>query len=200
MRTRLHKKTLSYSLGCALVSLLTTVQMPLRAAILGDRLVLAVNNTPYSQLQIEGYTNVKEALRSDPSKSQVVSGSNWNIALAAFMLDMSIYQEAIKSSGFRPQKEGVDKTLQLVKTELLKNPPFQKRFQELGLDDAAIREHLARVLTIENIRRSRRSAESVKDSKWEEVIQKSAIIRWFDKGKVYEEITPLASTQASAPK
>ena len=159
---------------------------------LGDRLVLSINNVPYSQLQIEGYLNVKEALRGDIEKSQVVAAENWAAALAAFMLDMTLYQEATKSSGFRPQKDGIQKSLTRIESSSSKSNSFNLKFKDLGLDESAIKEHLSRILTVENLKRSRQGLDKNKSANqdWEQELQKHSIVRWFDGGKNYESIRP----------
>jgi len=157
---------------------------------------MAINNVPYSQLQIESYMDIKEALREDPAKSQLVSAQNWKIALAAFMKDMTLYQEAAKSSGFRPQRQGVEKTLDRVKNTLASHDNFKNKFGSLGLDDSTLREHISRLLTIDNFRRSRRGLSPV-SSQWEDDLQNTSIVRWFDGGKDYEEIQPTAPTKAN---
>ncbi|MCX6119879.1 MAG: hypothetical protein NT027_20280, partial [Proteobacteria bacterium] len=73
------------------------------SAQIGDRLVIAINGIPYSQIQIESHLNTKEALRADPSNSELVSATNWPLAVKAFIDDTVIYQEAIKGSGNRPR-------------------------------------------------------------------------------------------------
>jgi len=59
---------------------------------IADRVVVAINNIPYSQNQIESYIDVKESLRDDASKSQTVNSSNWTEALDVFVTDTSIHQ------------------------------------------------------------------------------------------------------------
>jgi hypothetical protein len=161
--------------------------------VLGDRLVLAINNVPYTQLQIETYLNVKEALRGDLDKALPVVKSNWQEALAAFMLDLTLYQEGTKSSGFRPQREGVQKGYQKVLEALEKSEGYKLRFIQLGLTQSDIKEQLSRILTVENLKRSRAGTDKSKAavSDWAHELQKNAIIRWFDKGKEYEEIQPV---------
>jgi hypothetical protein len=176
-----------------IASMFTPLVFAQAEAVLGDRVVVSINNIPYTQLQVEGYVNVKETLRKDIENSLPVSQDNWQIALAAFILDMVVYQEANKSSGFRPQSEGVQKSLEIVKSSLAKSPTFSNRFQKLGIDDQLIKEHLSRILTLENLRRSRKSFSREKDSNnnWEEDLQKNSLVRWYDNGKIYKNLTSM---------
>ncbi|MCX6124322.1 MAG: hypothetical protein NTV34_06175 [Proteobacteria bacterium] len=119
------------------------------------------------------------------------------MALAAFMLDMTLYQEATKSSGFRPQKDGIQKSLLRIENSVSKSASFKLKFNDLGLDEAAIKEHLSRILTVENLKRSRQGLDKNKSGNqdWEQELQKHSIIRWFDGGKNYESIQPTNSPQ-----
>lgn len=189
-RINKRKKTLIF------ISLLLLIfsQTVTAWAIVGDRLILSINNIPFSQLQIEALMNVKETLRADPNQSQIVDQSNWALALSAFITDMTEYLEASKTSGYRPQRELVLKTTERVKLALQSSPKFKSRFAALGLDDAAIREQVTRILTIENLRRSRQGAIGAKDSQapgvWQDELMRNTMIRWFDNGKTYEHIQP----------
>lgn len=169
------------------------------SAPLGDRLVLTINGIPYSQLQIEGYLDVKESLRDDPGKSQLVDKDNWNVALASFMKDMTLYQEANRTSGFRPTRDVVTKATERVQKVSDANPRFKNRFNELGFDTPTIREYISRILSIENLRRSRNALRSNKEKDrdkpknvaipdWEDELMKRALIRWFEHGKTYENL------------
>lgn len=177
-----------------------------------DRLVVSVNNIPYSQLQIEGFLNTKEALRADAHNSQLVDATNWTVAVQAFIADMVVYQEANRSSATRPQKELVRKALDRVKNTLTLSERFQRRFLALGIHDDVIREHLSHLLAIENLKKSRQTVEtktaraSTNNSgtaassnpnatpssnvSFENELLSRAIIRWFDNGKTYIDIHP----------
>lgn len=169
------------------------------AAPLGDRLILTINGIPYSQLQIEGYLDVKESLRDDPTKSQLVASDNWNVALSSFIKDMTLYQEANRTSGFRPNLEVVSKATERSLQAVQSTERFKARFQELGIDSSLIREYVGRILAIENLRRSRngllksktkaadRNSNSAID--WEDELLKRTLIRWFEHGKTYESIS-----------
>lgn len=167
------------------------------AAPLGDRLILTINGIPYSQLQIESYLDVKESLRDNPGKSQLVDADNWNVALASFIRDMTLYQEANRTSGFRANRELVAKASEKVQKVRDNNERFQKRFAELGFEPLTIRECVAHILAIENLRRSRASMQSAKSgtknaspsSEWEDELMKRALIRWFEHGKTYENLS-----------
>ena len=165
------------------------------SAPLGDRLILTINGIPYSQLQIEGYLDVKESLRDNPGKSQLVSADNWNVALASFIKDMTLYQEANRTSGFRASRELVAKATEKVQKVIETNDRFKKRFDELGFETLTIREYIAHILSIENLRRSRASMQNAKgggktapSTDWEDELMKRALIRWFEHGKTYENL------------
>ena len=171
---------------------------------IGDRLVVVVNNFPYTQLQIEAYLDIKEALRDDPAKSQLVDGTNWRVATPSFVHDMTLYQEANRTAGFRPSKELLAKAMDRVKATIKTQDRYHQRFATLGIDDLILSDHVARILTIESLRKSRSSATSKKpgksatngskdaaDGQWERDLVARSIVRWFENSDNWVELNPL---------
>jgi hypothetical protein len=120
-----------------------------------DRIIVSINNIPYSQLQIERYINVKESLRDDPIKSQTVQESNWSIVLSAFIADMTVHQDASKSSGFRPTVESIQKLRVRSEKAAQTAPQFKTAFDRLGISRNEIESEALKIATIENFRRGK---------------------------------------------
>jgi hypothetical protein len=162
------------------------------AAQVGDRLVIAINGIPYSQVQIESHLNTKEALRADPSNSELVSATNWPLAVKAFIDDTVIYQEAMKGSGNRPRSEVVDKGIQKVEATLQNLNHFRDRFTRLAINQVVIKECVSRILAIENYRKTKSNAQksgaTTEASKWHTDMIHNTILRWFDGGKDYVDL------------
>lgn len=161
-----------------------------------DRIVVVVNSLPYSQLQVERYINIKESLRSDAIRSQLVQSSNWDMALSEFIKEMAIHQEAAKSSGFRPTKDAVEK-LRLRSDAAAKTAPqFKPAFDRLGLTKEELEIQILKILTVENYRRGKSSLNKTDAKKstteqpaWETELNAHAIVRYFDEARVYVPIT-----------
>lgn len=161
---------------------------------IADRVVVAINNIPYTQLQLESYLNVKESLRDDAAASQVVKESNWAQALDAFINDMMIHQEATKSSGFRPTKETIQKLLARVEKTAASAPQFKTAFDRLRLTRQELENEILRISTVENYRKGKASlstnGKNVHDT-WQNDLKSRSIVRLFDDAKTWKNIQPL---------
>jgi hypothetical protein len=160
---------------------------------LADRVLFAINNIPYTQLQLESYLNVKESLRDNAESSQVVNETNWTVALDAFVKDMMIHQEATKSSGFRPTKEAIQKLRARAEKTSANVPQFKAALTRLALTKTELETEILRIATVENYRRGKASITSPsKDgqSNWETDLQTRSIVRFFDGAKVWKNVNP----------
>jgi hypothetical protein len=158
-----------------------------------DRVVVAINNIPYTQLQIESYLNVKESLRDNADSSQVVNGTNWSMAIDAFTNDMMIHQEATKSSGFRPTKESIQKLRARSEKITSSVPQFKAAFERLMLSSNEIESEILRIATVENYRKGKASlSTNGKNAQagWEKELQSRSIVRLFDGAKTWKVIQP----------
>ena len=176
--------TLCYTMLCSQHSLGKTV---------ADRIVLAINSIPYSQIQIERYINVKETLRDSIEKSQTVQQVNWDMAINAFVRDMMIHQDATKSSGFRPTKEAIQRLRFKTEKNISQSPTFKNAFDRLGLTRTEIETELLKITTVENYRRGKKSLdndEKSSGSSWEDDLAKRSIVRYFDGAKTWINLEP----------
>jgi len=160
---------------------------------LADRVVVAINNIPYTQLQIESYLNVKESLRDNADSSQVVNETNWPIALDAFTNDMMIHQEATKSSGFRPTKESIQKLRARSEKITGTVPQFKSAFERLMLNSNEVESEILKIATVENYRKGKASlSTNGKNTQvgWEQELKTRSIVRLFDGAKTWKLIQP----------
>lgn len=158
-----------------------------------DRVVVAINNIPYTQVQIEIYLNVKESLRDNADSSQVVNGTNWPLAIDAFTNDMMIHQEATKSSGFRPTRESIQKLRARSEKITGAVPQFKAAFERLMLSSKEIESEILRIATVENYRKGKASlSANGKNTQtgWEKELQSRSIVRLFDGAKTWKVIQP----------
>lgn len=158
---------------------------------IADRVVVAINNIPYSQNQVEAYIDVKESLRDDAINSQTVDGSNWTQALEVFISDTSIHQEATKSSGFRPTKEAVRKLRLRSEKTMATAPQFKASFDRLELAGQRIEIEILKIATVENFRRGRQSLNAKdKASNWEAELKDRTTVRFFEDAKTWKQTNP----------
>jgi hypothetical protein len=187
---RNHKR--SHPIAATLIYFALLISSAASYAQIGDRIICVINTVPYTQLQLEAYLNVKESLRADPENSELVSSTNWTQALDAFSRDMIIYQESARSTGFRPSNEIMTKAFERVQKTVTEVKKFEERFESLSIRESQIREQLAKLLAIENIRKSRHGSTpgNTESQQWEADLIKSAVIRWYDKSQTYQTLNP----------
>lgn len=169
---------------------------------LGDRLVLSINNVPYSQRQVESYINVKESLRkTNDGNVRVIDGTNWNDALTVFSEDMIILQEAQRLGSFSTQDQLVDKYHAVVRDKIAQGGELKKSLVRLGVDEPALAKALDDVLRVAAFRRSkdRQESQGTKGAKkvpesgkvqWLDELTLRAIVRPFENARTYHAIGP----------
>ena len=159
---------------------------------IADRVLVTINNIPYSQNQVESYIDVKESLRDDAMKSQTVDGSNWTQALEVFVRDTAIHQEASKSSGFRPTKEAVQKLRLRSEKTAASVAQFKTSFDRLGLAGQRIEIEILKIATVESFRRGKQSLNSKdKAINWETELTDRTTVRYFDDAKTWKQTNPI---------
>ncbi len=171
-------------------------------ARLGDRLVLSINNVPYSQRQVESYINVKESLRkTNDGNVRVIDASNWNDALTVFSEDMVILQEAQRLGSFSTQDQLVDKYHAVVRDKVAQGGELKKSLTRLGIDEPALAKALDDVLRVAAFRRSkdRQESQGTKGAQkgavtgkvqWLEELTLRAIVRPYEGARTYESVGP----------
>jgi hypothetical protein len=178
------------------------VLSPTGLAQLGDRLVVSINNLPYSQRQVEVYIAVKEALRVN-TKGQVlvVQENNWKPALNAFSEDMIILQEAMRLGSFQVNDTMMAKYLDIVQSKSATDPRFAEVVARLGIDRKTLLRTLEDVLRVAGFRRSKKRQEDVasKDSdrvpskgrqRWLRELEERAVSRVYQGAYGYRFINP----------
>lgn len=181
-------------------------------APLGDRVISAVDEVPYTQRQLETYFLVKESLRGGPSRPGApVSKQNWSEAVQAFNQDMMIYQEAVRLGGFQPTEDMSSRYFEMVQETLSENKAFRSMALRLGADDEVLRSMLEKVLRIALFRNSKDKQEAIsrkrsevveeepggKDGQWLETLKTRTVVRLFKEADVYWRIDPTPATGGS---
>lgn len=198
----------------AALSLLLTMSA-VAQDVIGDRLVVTINNVPYSQRQVEMYIHVKESLRkTSDGTTRTISAANWLDALTVFTEDMIILQESQRLGSFQAPEQAFDKYLAVVREKIAKGPALAAALQRLGVSDQAVGRTLEEVLRIAAFRRSkeRQDQQNERDDKTDgagpgtrageakwltELVARAAVRRYGDAG-LYVTIEPTQGEQASA--
>jgi len=155
---------------------------PALAQQLGDRLILAINQVPYSQRQIELYTAIRTALFAPSDQTGVVVGSsNWTAALELFSTDMMILQEAQRLGSFGTIDAVLEKYSAQLQARRAAHGEFAMALQRLGADDPALAHTLESVLRVVAFRRSknRQEAQDLSAGSGATLAQPGGVAKWL---------------------
>lgn len=175
---------------------LTTAQADSKKVV-GDRLLVSINSTPYTQRQMEVYLAVKEGLREATKEAApVLSAANWSAALAAFSEDMIIHQEAHRVGSFQVSESAEKIARGKFESRRNADAGIAASVRRLGIDERSLTRTLHTVLRTEAFRRNkeRQSVVARADDdgapRWFEEIKDRAVVRFFAEAETYIEITP----------
>jgi len=172
------------------------------AAQISDRLVLEINNTPYTQRQVEIYSLVKAALDAKPGTTVAVTDAkNWQDHLEGFRRDMLIEQEASRLGGFNTTEQMQQKAAEIYVQKTAGNAAVKAAAERLALSPAGVARILATVLRVEGLRRSKQRQDAINDSSttrqqrqnsedtaWLDDLANRASIRYYKGALSYETI------------
>jgi hypothetical protein len=176
------------------------------AGALGDRVVLTINNVPFTQRQVEGYIDVKECLRkAEGGAVRIVTANNWEDALTVFTNDAVILLEAQRLGGISVPDALARKYLDLVKSKMSQNQDLKQAFERLGLADGGLERAVDTVLRVASFRRSKEREETQsqlqlsgvsgaevasRSSAWHKDLIDRAIVRRYEGANHYILIRP----------
>lgn len=187
----------------------TTKLLDSREGILGDRLIVSVNNNPYSQREIETYIIVKESVRADVTGPVgLVTAAGWGSALKAFIDDMVVQQEAHRLGSFQPGEQLLKLVREKISKKMESDFAFKSELLRLGVDNKSLLRSIHSVLRVEAYKRSkeRQAAASIRigdteedaGNKWFDDLKQRTMIRTFSGGEIYKRISPPDSPKATS--
>jgi hypothetical protein len=158
--------------------------------ILGDRIILKINTSVFSQRDMELHLMILAALDDVRSpKLFPLTNSNWLQALLLFKNDMLTYSEAEKLRQLRFEEQERSKQLATV-TSNLANATYQENIKRLGIKNAEISEHLSKILIITQLKRSLEDKTKSKEdyNTWLTKTEKNYFFRFFEDAQTYKPI------------
>lgn len=172
----------------------------------GDRVVVTINNVPFTQRQVEGYINIKESLRKNvEGKLRLVNASQWEDALTVFTNDAVFLIEAQRIGSVTIPENLAKKYIDLLREKSVTNPELKAMFLRLGLSDGSLERAVDTVLRVAAFRRSKERQESqsqlqtgegadggIRFSMWQKELLDRAIIRRYEDAAQYILIQPAA--------
>jgi hypothetical protein len=174
---------------------------------MGDRVVLTINNVPFTQRQVEGYINIKECLRKNTDGAiRLVNASLWREALMVFIGDAVLLLEAQRVGGITIPESMTSKYIDLLKTKSAANPELKAMMDRLGLNDGGLERAVDTVLRVAAFRRSKerqetqsqmpfagvdgRGAAGLRLAVWQKDLMDRAIVRRYEDAEQYVVIHP----------
>ena len=206
----------SYCLSICTLILCWTLAAPTSAAAqqLGDRLVVAINQVPYSQRQLELYFAVRAGIRTDTDQTGLfVDRSNWSASLALFTEDMMILQEAQRLGSFGSVDAMLEKYSAQLRARRATGGAFAATLKRLGADDQALAHALENVLRVAAFRRSknRQEAQALPNAaaaaqaqpgvlaKWLADLSNRAATRIYAGANTFQTIAPTQRSRGDGP-
>ena len=206
----------SYCLGFCTLILCWTLAAPASATAqqLGDRLVVAINQVPYSQRQLELYFAVRAGIRNDADQTGLfVDRSNWSASLALFTEDMMILQEAQRLGSFGSVDAMLEKYSAQLRARRAAGGAFAATLKRLGADDQALAHVLENVLRVAAFRRSknRQEAQALPNTtaaaqaqpgvlaKWLVDLSNRAATRTYTGANTFQMIAPALRSRGDGP-
>jgi hypothetical protein len=174
------------------------------AGQIGDRLVVSINNQPYSQRQIEVYFSIKEILRDKIDASLLIANKdNWKKFLNLFIEDMIVLQEATRLGSFQINDAALEKYFGIIQLRYQKNDLLQANYSRLGIDSATLKNTLSNVLRVAGFRRSKSKMidkssldeldEPRVTKRWLSELRERAVTRTFENAYKFKVIDPVKS-------
>jgi len=168
--------------------------------VLGDRLIIDINKTSYSQAQLEGYLLVRSLLLADDGRDtyRVCNGNNWQAALNAYTTDMIIEHETQRLGGFQAPENMIAAAKNVIRKKASEDANVTPTINRLGINDQNLQSLISAVLRIEAFRRSRLKLNATdnngkngeNDQSWLEALRQRSAIRTFQGAENFLNITP----------
>jgi hypothetical protein len=203
---KLGSETKFYAIMGIFLLAFSTLGFSLAGSDVGDRVVLTINNIPFTQRQVEGYINIKESLRKNADGSlRLVNASLWEDALSVFTNDAILLIEAQRIGGVTVPETLTQKYIDLLRTKSATNPELKAMLGRLGLSDGGLERAVDSVLRVAAFRRSKERQETQSQlqlksnqgqdsnfrvSAWQKDLLDRAIIRRYEDAGQYVLIQP----------
>ena len=163
-----------------------------------DRLIIEVNNTIYTQWQVEAFHFAHALMKPRLDRKNLkVNTQNWRQVLKKFELLIILLQEANRLGSFLPNKEILDEVNSYVTSRINNNLELQRRYQELGLNPSEMKKNIRSIIQVESLResksrrQSREKSVSKKDwseSAWFLEISNRTLIRRYRGAEIYQSL------------
>jgi hypothetical protein len=167
---------------------------------LGDRLVLELDRSMFSQRNLESYILTKHSIFQNGS-IRFVNAENWGAARDEYLNDMIVDREASRLGAFRVNPQVMQKSLEALGALHAREPRLKSSFADLQLSHQQIQQQISVALRVEAFKRGKfadRSAdlsvltfvenELVARQAWFNKLKSNLMYRWFSGAEQYKSI------------
>lgn len=187
-------------LWCMFTSLeLSPIAIANSAEILGDRVIVAINDQSYTQRQLEMYFVMRQSLLENHNFSgQLITKANWNEALTFFVEEVVLLQESDRIGGAVVPQEQLVKLAKRSSAQFSKNGSLEKLAKQLEMDDALKEAMLANIQKVESLknfknqtslnRKSEGQNKNLAINEWLNEVFSRTIIRYYKDAKVFRTL------------
>lgn len=173
-------------------------------AVLGDRIIIEVNNTPYTQRQMELYSLVKQLLLPNDRPLVLANADTWEGILNDFEDDVVVELEALRLGSFNPSDAAVAKAEEVLNKKITASADARAAREKLKMDRKTSMRVLTSVMRVEAFARSKQKQTSLMNSvlseedappvtssgDWRKDLKARAVSRYFKDAKSYVSISP----------
>ncbi len=174
-----------------------------KTQVVGDRMIIEVNNTSYTQRQVELYSLVKQLVTKDDADIILPDESTWEAILDAFEQDVVVELEALRLGSFNPSDASVEKVKDILLQKLKVSKNASAAATKLRVDDKTLARALTSVMRVESFSRNKRKQATLMNSvladerapeaaagEWLKDLKARAVSRYFKSARRYIAISP----------
>jgi hypothetical protein len=187
-------------LACLFSSLgLSSLALANTAENLGDRVIVAINDQSYTQRQLEMYFVMRQSLLENQNfAGELITQANWSEALAFFVEEMVLLQEADRIGGAVVPQEQLVKLAKRSTNQFSKNSNLEKLAKKLEMDDALKDSMLVSIQRVESLknfknqtslnRKSDGQNKNLAINEWLNEVFSRTIIRYYKDAKIFRTL------------
>ncbi len=163
--------------------------------ILGNRMILQVNNFSYTQREIEIHFLIKTAIKPlflDKEDFSLINEKNWEKQLDQFKNDMIVFIESQKLGKFQPTEEKINEAKIAARNAFEADPKLKKIKEHLDVSSELITKFIVILLQVDDFKISRRSLSDrvsfYRAERWFQELEGRYVTRFFYGTSEYQPI------------
>jgi|GEM_PF-1816770 len=193
------KKNLHLMICCAIFSVFFEENF---ASAAGDRVLVNIQKSAFSQRRLEAYIYVKRGIESQ-GKAIEIGQKNWTELSDEFLNDMLIEMESMRLGGFKPAISAMKLANDNYEKRMAESQHMRERMASLDVGHAELQQIITTILRVEAYKVSKGAVSELKKNEimfvsneaialteWFAKLKSSSSIRWFANSDKYVAISP----------